>query len=87
MISQRLDRLTVALAASLLATQLAPIVQMTRMRDRFSVPAIVLHWAIAGLLMFNIWLGWRYGATRGLAHFNILQLHKPHSVLWIEDAE
>lgn len=49
---------------------------MTQMRDRFSVPAILLHWVIAGLLFYNIWLGWQFDDTKGLALFNYMQLHK-----------
>ncbi|MEO6340095.1 MAG: cytochrome b [Caulobacteraceae bacterium] len=49
---------------------------MKQSRDRFSVPAICLHWAIAGLLLYNIWLGWQYDDLKGLAQFKILQLHK-----------
>ncbi|MDB5439782.1 MAG: cytochrome b [Caulobacteraceae bacterium] len=49
---------------------------MARMRDRFSVPAIVLHWTIAGLLLFNIWLGWQFDDAKGLIRFNEMQLHK-----------
>ena len=49
---------------------------MTPARDRFTVPAIILHWAIASLLLYNIWLGWQYGDLKGLKQFNILQLHK-----------
>jgi cytochrome b561 len=46
-------------------------------RDRFTAPAIVLHWAIAALLLYNIWLGWQYGDLKpGLKQFQILQLHK-----------
>lgn len=49
---------------------------MTQARDRFSIPAICLHWAIAALLLFNIWLGWQYDGLKGLAQFKVLQLHK-----------
>lgn len=66
--------------------------------QRFSTVAIILHWAIVALLLYNIWLGWRYSGaasavgvlqtlpglqesmakvpTKGLAQYNILQLHK-----------
>lgn len=46
------------------------------MRDRFSVPAIILHWTIAALLFTNIWIGWQFDDAKGLALFNALQLHK-----------
>lgn len=50
---------------------------MKQARDRFTTPAIILHWAIAALLLYNIWLGWQYGDLKpGLKQFQILQLHK-----------
>ncbi len=45
-------------------------------RERFSGPAIVLHWTIAGLILTNLYLGWRYGNAHGLAKFALLQWHK-----------
>ncbi len=66
--------------------------------QRYSTVAILLHWAIAALILYNIWLGWRYSGdksavgllrhapligdalakvpTKGLAQYNVLQLHK-----------
>ena len=50
---------------------------MKQPRDRFTTIAIILHWAIAALLLYNIWLGWQYGDLKpGLKQFQILQLHK-----------
>jgi len=48
----------------------------TTPRDRFSAPAIALHWAIAALILLNIYLGWRMGEVRGMARFEMMQLHK-----------
>ena len=44
--------------------------------DRFSIPAIVLHWTIAAFILTNLYLGLRYEAAHGLARFTVLQLHK-----------
>lgn len=50
---------------------------MKQARDRFTIPAIILHWSIAALLLYNIWLGWEYSDLKpGLKQFQILQLHK-----------
>jgi cytochrome b561 len=43
---------------------------------RYSGPAIVLHWAIAGLILANFAIGLKYGAAHGLDKFAILQWHK-----------
>lgn len=45
-------------------------------RDRYSTVAIVLHWAIAILLIYNLYLGLTYENAHGLAKFTVLQLHK-----------
>lgn len=45
-------------------------------RTRYTTVAIVLHWAIAALILTNLYLGWRMGMLRGLAQFNVFQLHK-----------
>ena len=45
-------------------------------RSRYSAGAIVLHWAIALLILANIALGWRMGRVTGLAQFQLFQLHK-----------
>lgn len=44
--------------------------------QRFSIPAIILHWTIAALVIANIFLGWRSGEVRGLERFELFQLHK-----------
>ena len=50
---------------------------MEATRVRFSTPAIVLHWAIAALLLTNLYLGLDYAKfAHGLARFQVLQLHK-----------
>lgn len=44
---------------------------------RYSTTAIVLHWGIAALLLFQISLGWRLeDLPKGVAQFNGYQLHK-----------
>lgn len=45
-------------------------------RTRYGTVAIVLHWAIAALIIANLYLGWRMGFLKGLAQFNVFQLHK-----------
>lgn len=45
-------------------------------RARYSAVAVVLHWTIAGLILANLYLGWRMGFLKGLAQFNLFQLHK-----------
>jgi len=49
---------------------------MTAARTRYSAVAILFHWAIAALIVLNIWIGWRMGALKGLAQFDLFQLHK-----------
>jgi cytochrome b561 len=44
--------------------------------SRYSQVAIVLHWIIATLILINLYLGLRIGFLRGLAQFNVFQLHK-----------
>lgn len=43
---------------------------------KYSRVAIALHWWIAALLLWNLYLGWRMGSLEGLARFNLFQLHK-----------
>jgi cytochrome b561 len=45
-------------------------------RTRYSSVAILLHWIIAALILTNLYLGFRMGFLKGLAQFNIFQLHK-----------
>jgi cytochrome b561 len=44
--------------------------------SRYTVPAIALHWTIAVLIFANLYLGLRSESLRGLAKFEVLQLHK-----------
>jgi len=50
-------------------------------RTRYSAVAIVFHWLIAGLILLNIWFGWRMGQLKGLAQFDLFQLHKSIGIL------
>lgn len=43
---------------------------------RYSTVAIVLHWLIAALVVFEVGLGLRMGAAHGSAKFVVFQLHK-----------
>jgi len=43
---------------------------------RYSAVAMLLHWLIAALIFTNIWYGWRMGQVKGLAQFELFQLHK-----------
>ncbi len=44
---------------------------------RYSTAAIVLHWALAALLLFQLSLGWRLeDLPKGAAQFTAFQLHK-----------
>ena len=43
---------------------------------RYSGPAVLLHWVIAGLILANFMIGLKYGAAHGLDKFAILQWHK-----------
>ena len=47
-----------------------------RVRSRYSAVAMVLHWVIAALILTNLVLGWRMGFLKGLAQFDMFQLHK-----------
>lgn len=45
--------------------------------QRYSTMAIVLHWALAILLLFQLGLGWRMeDLPKGMAEFTAFQLHK-----------
>jgi cytochrome b561 len=44
--------------------------------DRYSYVAMLFHWAIAILLLWNIWLGWNAEQLKGQAHALALQPHK-----------
>jgi cytochrome b561 len=44
--------------------------------DRYSYVAMLFHWAIAVLLLWNIWIAWNAEELKGLAHMRALQPHK-----------
>ncbi len=46
-------------------------------RTRYSTAAIVLHWLIAGLLVWTVWMGWQAGDLKGAEKIAAVQLHKP----------
>lgn len=46
-------------------------------QQRYSAVAILLHWTIAVLLVWTVWLGWQSGDLEGQAKVAALQLHKP----------
>ncbi len=55
---------------------------MDQTPTRYSAAAIVLHWALALLLAFQLGLGWRLGALpEGVAQFTAFQLHKSVGIL------
>jgi cytochrome b561 len=45
-------------------------------RTGYATVAVILHWAIAALIVTNLYLGWRMGFLKGLAQFDVFQLHK-----------
>lgn len=49
---------------------------MAKAHNRYSTVAIVLHWVIAGLILFNLYLALQFDGLRGLAKFDAFQLHK-----------
>jgi len=49
---------------------------MARISSRYSSVAILLHWTIAALILLNIWYGWRMSGLKGMAQFELFQLHK-----------
>jgi cytochrome b561 len=51
-------------------------IEARRPRDRYTAVAIALHWLIAALILTNIWFGWQMDDLRGMAKFNLIQLHK-----------
>lgn len=46
-------------------------------RTRYSTAAILLHWLIAGLLVWAVLLAWQAEDLKGPAKIALLQLHKP----------
>lgn len=47
-----------------------------RAPSRYSAIAILFHWTIAILILTNLVLGWRMGFLKGMAQFDLFQLHK-----------
>ena len=45
-------------------------------QQRFSSVAILLHWIIAVLILINIALALQFDDLKGMAKFNLMQLHK-----------
>jgi cytochrome b561 len=43
---------------------------------RYSAVAMVLHWIMAALILANLGVGWRMVFLKGLAQFDLFQLHK-----------
>lgn len=44
--------------------------------DRYSYVAMLLHWAIAALIVANVLIAWNAEDLKGLAHLHALQPHK-----------
>ncbi len=49
---------------------------MAQAHNRYSAVAITLHWVIAALVIYNLYLALQFGGMHGLARFNAYQLHK-----------
>ncbi len=49
---------------------------MAQAHNRYSAVAITLHWVIAALIIYNLYLALQFDHLRGLAKFNAYQLHK-----------
>ena len=49
---------------------------MSESQKRYSTVAMLLHWSIALLIVFQIILGWRMESTKGAAAYAIFQMHK-----------
>jgi len=47
-----------------------------RTQDRYTLVAIVLHWLIALILVGAIAVAWQFDDAKGLAKFQLFQLHK-----------
>ena len=45
-------------------------------RDRYTTPAIVLHWLIAAAILFQMQLPWRFHDLKTPEAFALIQLHK-----------
>jgi len=46
------------------------------MESRYTRVAIAMHWLMAGLIVTNLYLGWRMGFQKGMVQFGTFQLHK-----------
>jgi cytochrome b561 len=49
---------------------------MAQPHSRYSAVAIILHWAIALLIIYNLYLALQLNGLHGLAKFNLFQIHK-----------
>lgn len=49
---------------------------MARPLTRYSIVAILLHWLIAALILFNLWLGLSVEGRHGAAKINAFELHQ-----------
>lgn len=49
-------------------------------RDRYSTVAIILHWAIAALVIANVLIGWQASDLRGPEKRELMSLHLPIGV-------
>lgn len=49
---------------------------MSIARRHYTAVAIVLHWAIAALIIFNLYLALRFDSLHGMTKFASIQLHK-----------
>lgn len=47
-----------------------------KLKDRYSVVAITLHWIIAALIVTNIGVAWYFNTLHGLARLSPLALHQ-----------
>lgn len=44
--------------------------------DRYSTVAVILHWLIAGLIIWNVLIGWSADELRGMEKLRAIQPHK-----------
>ncbi len=49
---------------------------MAMSSNRYGLVAIILHWTIAILILWNIWLGWQFDDLHGPDKLNTVNLHK-----------
>lgn len=49
--------------------------------DRYSIVAILFHWTIAALIVWNVLIAWGADDLKGLAHVRALQPHKTIGIL------